>query len=234
MLIAGLVKSTLIDYPGKVSAVIFTQGCNFRCGFCHNPDLIPSSEDSNNKSQISEGEVLDFLEKRVGKLDGVVITGGEPTLQPDLVDFTKKIKALGYCVKLDTNGSAPAILKSLITSHLVDYVAMDIKNSPDRYQETCGYPYSQQIQDSIKLIMDSGVDYEFRTTVLPPYHDDKSMEDLAKQIKGAKKYVIQNFRSEIVYDSKLKNAKSFAEKDLERFKKIAKKYISEVQIRKNI
>lgn len=262
MIITGLIKSTLIDYPGKVAAVVFTQGCNFRCGFCHNPDLIKRSEITKLKSQIPKGtvpfeetsegldpsrenlsphtshlipepEVLNFLATRVGKLDGVVITGGEPTLQADLVDFTKKIKALGYSVKLDTNGSNPKILSKLLTENLVNYVAMDIKNSPDKYQETCGYPFSQQIQDSIKLIMDSGIDYEFRTTVLPAFHDDISIEELVKQIRGAKRYTIQNFRNQTVYDKNLEGAQSFTEEDLKRFKKIAEKYIGEVGIRKN-
>jgi len=234
MTVAGLIKSSLIDYPGKVSAVIFTQGCNFRCGFCHNPDLIPRSKIPNNKFQITTDETLGFLKTRVGKLDGVVITGGEPTIQPDLVEFIKKIKKLGFLVKLDTNGSAPSVLSNLITEQLIDYIAMDVKNSPEKYQETCGYPFSGDIGKSIKLIMDSGIDYEFRTTILPAFHDQKSIEELTQRIKGARKYTLQGFRNGNVLDQKLKNAKSFTRAELLGFKKIVEKYVGEVQIRENI
>ena len=232
MQIAGLVKSSLIDYPGKVSAVIFTQGCNFRCGFCHNASLI-RLEAPNFKSQIPNEEVLNFLKKRLEKLDGVVITGGEPTLQPDLVEFIKKIKKLGFSVKLDTNGSSPTVLNNLITKQLIDYIAMDIKNSSERYQETCGYPFSGNIQESIKLIMDSGIDYEFRTTVLPAFHNKGSVEELIKSIKGAKRYVIQNFRNGNVYNPDLKEAKSFTRAELRALQTIAREYIDDVQVREN-
>jgi pyruvate formate lyase activating enzyme len=224
----------LIDYPGKVAAAIFTQGCNFRCGFCHNADLIPRSEASNNKSQIPEKEVLEFLGKRVGKLDGVVITGGEPTIQPDLPDFIKKVKELGFLVKLDTNGSSPSVLSSLLSDGLLDYVAMDIKNSPNRYQETCGQNFNENITKSIKLIMASGVEYEFRTTVLPAFHDQESIEELARYIKGAKRYTLQGFRSGNVYDAGLEKAESFSRAELGELKSIAGKYVDNVQIRENI
>jgi len=247
MIIAGLIKSSLIDYPGKVAAVVFTQGCNFRCGFCHNADLIPIFANTKSltgslpvqgetlrKKSLPETEVLDFLKTRVGKLDGVVITGGEPTIQPDLVEFIKKIKKLGLLVKLDTNGSAPSVLSNLITEQLIDYIAMDVKNSPEKYQETCGFPFSDQIKESIRIIMDSGIDYEFRTTVLPAFHDKKSIKELAQLIKGARKYTLQGFRNGNVYDPDLKNAKSFTRAELLGFKKIAEKYVDEVQIRENI
>lgn len=233
MQIAGLIKSSLIDYPGKVAAVIFAQGCNFRCGFCHNASLIGLGA-PNSKSLIPTEEVLDFLKKRVGRLDGVVITGGEPTLQSDLAEFIEKIKEMGFAVKLDTNGSNPAVLGNLLTNNLVNFIAMDIKNSPERYEETCGYPFSKQIKESIELIMNSGVDYEFRTTVLPAFHDEKSMKELAQAIKGAKRYTIQNFRNGNVYDHKLIDAKSFSKRELEELKKIAEKYIKDVQVRENV
>lgn len=233
MRIAGLVKSSLIDYPGKVAAVVFTQGCNFRCGFCHNAGLI-RPEAPNPKSQIPELDVLEFLGSRVGKLDGVVITGGEPTIQPDLVEFIKKIKKLGFFVKLDTNGSSPSVISNLYTNNLVNYVAMDIKNSPKRYQETCGADYSEKINESVELITASGVDYEFRTTVLPAFHNKESMEELAKSIKGAKRYVVQNFRNGEVLNASLKGARSFTRVELNELKNIAEKYIDDVQIRENI
>ncbi len=229
MKIAGLIKTSLIDYPGEVAAVVFTQGCNFRCGFCHNPDLIPIAE-----GKITETEVLAFLASRKGKLDGVVITGGEPTLQSDSPDFTKKIKDLGLKVKLDTNGSNPKMLGGLIKGKLVDYVAMDIKNSPDKYQETCGMAFNGNIKESIELIKESGLDYEFRTTVLPKYHNLADFEELGKAIMSAKKYVVQGFRNEITFDKGLKNTSKFAQEDLLKIKKIMQKYVKEVEIRANI
>lgn len=235
MLITGLIKSSLIDYPGKVSAVIFTQGCNFRCGFCHNPDLVPISEIPSSISQVpTEAEVLEFLESRKGKLDGVVITGGEPTLQKDLTEFITKLKGIGYLVKLDTNGSSPSVLKKLITKQLIDYVAMDIKNSPKKYQETCGYPFSKQIAESIKLIMGSDVDYEFRTTVLPHYHKMKDFEEIGKLLKGAKKYTVQGFRDENTLDESLKGAKKFTREELKEIRSVLEKYVEKVDIRDNL
>jgi len=234
MKISGLIKSSLIDYPGKVSAVIFTQGCNFRCGYCHNPSLIPITTNQLSITNYqSDQEVLKFLKLRKGKLDGVVITGGEPTLQADLYEFTKKVKRLGYLVKLDTNGSNPNLLSYLLTNKLINYVAMDIKNSPDKYQETCGYPFSLQIKKSIELIMKSGVDYEFRTTVLPRYHDTQDFEEIGKLLKGAKKYTLQGFRDEVLLDKALKGDKKFTSKELEKIAALLKKYIQEVLVRDN-
>lgn len=235
MVIAGLIRSSLIDYPGKVAVVVFTQGCNFSCGFCHNPDLVPISEEPNSKFQaLNEKKLFEFLESRKGKLDGVVITGGEPTLQRGLVGFIKKVKKMGYLVKLDTNGSNSELLSNLITNKLIDYVAMDIKNSPDKYKKTCGHPFSEQIKKSIELIINSNVNYEFRTTVLPHYHETEDFKEIGKLLKGAKKYTIQGFRDENLLDKKLKGTKKFTRKELGEVQSILEKYIKIVEIRDNL
>ena len=230
MKIAGLVRSSLIDYPGKVAAVVFTQGCNFRCGFCHNPDLIKSE---NKGLEIPETEILEFLKTRVGKLDGVVITGGEPLIQPDIVDFISKIKILGFAVKLDTNGSSPDKLSKLITNKLIDYIAMDIKGPVTKYGQICAYVNTKVIQQSIKTIMDSGLPYEFRTTVLPAYHDEADFIEIGKMIKGSKLYTIQGFRPQITLDPTLKTAASFSELQLRSIADIISPYVEKVVIHPN-
>lgn len=231
MKIAGLVKSSLIDYPGKVAAVVFTQGCNFRCGFCHNPDLIAIS---NQQLAISEEDVLNFLKTRTGKLDGVVITGGEPLIQKDIEDFIRKIKALGFAVKLDTNGSNPRKLSQLINSSQIDYIAMDIKGSLAKYGEICGYLNTKVIQDSIGIIMDSNIDYEFRTTVLPKFHELNDFIEIGKMINKAKQYAIQGFRSQITLDKNLRSAKSFNATELTNIAQIIKPYVQKVVIHDNL
>ena len=172
-MIAGLQKMTLLDYPGKVACTVFLQGCNFACPFCHNSQLLPFD----GEPFMTEEALLSFLEKRRGILDGVCITGGEPTLYPGLEALLRQIKALGYCVKLDTNGSRPAVLKALVEEGLVDYVAMDIKNGPDRYAETAGMSPSllPRIEESMVFLMAGAVDYEFRTTVVAEFHDEISV-----------------------------------------------------------
>ena len=190
MKISGLQKLTLLDYPGKMACTVFTHGCNFRCGFCHNA-LLVTEENSNN---ISEDEFFSFLKKRQGILDGVCISGGEPTLQKDLAEFIEKIKALGYSVKLDTNGSNPTILKKLIDEKLLDYVAMDIKNSPEKYSSTCGCEVDiAHIKESISIIKESDIDHEFRTTTVKEYHSAEDFDAIAEWIQGDSKYFIQHF-----------------------------------------
>jgi pyruvate formate lyase activating enzyme len=175
-MISGLQKMTLLDFPGKVACTVFLQGCNFRCPFCHNSGLLEGNE----PDLMTAEELLDFLKKRQGILDGVCITGGEPTLQPGLPDLLKAIKALGYAVKLDTNGSRPEIMKQLVADGLVDYVAMDIKNSPQRYGETVGVPklHLEGIEESIRFLLSGAVDYELRTTVVAQLHDSASMAQM--------------------------------------------------------
>lgn len=191
MLIGGLQKFSLIDYPKKVAAVIFTQGCNFRCPFCQNPDLVLPERYT---EPIPEEEILSFLKTRQGQLTGVVVTGGEPTIQKDLTDFLRKIKSLGYAVKLDTNGNDPEALKKVLDAKLVDYVAMDIKTSLQRYSEAAGVAVDiKNIERSIEFIVDAGIDYHFRTTLVSKYISNNDLEDISRLLKKAKSYIIQKF-----------------------------------------
>ncbi len=188
---AGLQKLTLLDYPGKLACTVFFPGCNLRCPFCHNASLVLPERP---KPIIPQEELLDFLKGRTGKLDGVCITGGEPTLYRELPDLLKAIKELGFCVKLDTNGTRPEVLKALLEEGLVDYVAMDIKNSPDKYPLTCGgMDFLPQVQESVSLLEQSAVEHEFRTTVLHPYHTPEDMASIGQWLSGTKHYFIQQF-----------------------------------------
>lgn len=178
MHIAGLQKMTLLDFPGKVACTVFLQGCNFRCPFCHNSDLLGKD----GPEGMTDGELLKFLEKRRGLLDGVCITGGEPTLQPELEELIRAIKEMGYAVKLDTNGARPEVLKDLSRKGLLDYVAMDIKNSPEGYGEAVGIPRMDidRVEESIKFLLEGEQPYEFRTTVVAELHDETAMESMGK------------------------------------------------------
>ena len=190
--ISGIQKLTLLDYPEHTACTLFVPGCNFKCPFCHNSELLQSGVEF-----YDEAEIFAFLNKRRGVLEGVCVTGGEPTLYTDLDRFLGKIKDLGYSVKLDTNGFLPDRLKALLDAGLVDYVAMDIKNSPERYAETIGLPPERfditPIEQSIDIIMNRAKDYEFRTTVATELFDDRSIEGAARMIIGAKKYYLQKF-----------------------------------------
>ena len=185
-------KLTLLDYPGQVACTVFLSGCNLRCPYCHNPGLVLPERSSG--PEISESEALAFLEQRKGKLDGVCVTGGEPTLQPELPEFLKKLRDLGYAIKLDTNGTNPGMLERLISDGLLDYAAMDIKNSPLRYAETCGgSDVLSKVRESAALLLYGTADYEFRTTVCKPLHTEKEMEEIGIWLKGAKRYFLQPF-----------------------------------------
>lgn len=220
MFFAGFQKLTLLDYPEKVACILFTMGCNFRCPFCHNASLVRAEE----KPQITEEEVLAFLKKRQGILEGVCISGGEPLLYDGLGDFIRKVKALGYSVKLDTNGSFPERLKTLVREGLVDYVAMDIKNSFESYDKTTGIKTAlNNIKESIDFLMTGEVEYEFRTTLVKELHTPEDMESIGKMIKGAKRYFLQNFVDS--GDVLCENMHPFTEEELENMKEIAKKYV---------
>ncbi len=188
----GMQKMTLLDYPGYVACTLFTGGCNFRCPFCHNALLVLDLDEN---YTIPEEEVLAFLKKRQGLLDGVCVTGGEPLINKDIGDFLSKVKELGFKIKLDTNGTNPALLKELVSQKLVDYVAVDIKNSPEKYAETVGLKSFDMstINETVNFLMSGCVDYEFRTTVTKQFHTEKSMEEAARFIRGAKRYFLQNF-----------------------------------------
>ncbi len=230
MIITGFQKSTLLDYPGKVSALIFTYGCNLRCQYCHNPELV--IQKCLKKNIIEEETVISFLKERKGLLDALVITGGEPTLQHDLIPFIKKVKRLGYIVKLDTNGTDSKIVKDILDLDIVDYWAMDVKYEEELYKQNLinSIPYSE-IQNSIKEIMKRGKDYEFRTTYVKGLHTLKSAEGIGKLVKGAKRYYIQNFRPGKTINPSLNFSNSFTEDELIQIKKVMNKYVKDVEIR---
>lgn len=228
--ISGFEKSTLLDYPGKISAVVFTHGCNLRCSYCHNPELVIESFD---KSRAwTEEYILKFLKKRIGKLDGVVITGGEPLIQKGLGEFIKRIKDMGFLVKLDSNGLMPKKLEDVILEGNVDCIAMDVKYPKEGYETFSGIKnIVDKISQSIDIIMNSGLDYEFRTTYVKGIHDNNSVEEISKMIKGSSNYYIQNFRPGKTIDPTLSSQNSFTEAELDVFKHIASKYIEHVEVR---
>lgn len=191
MVICGIQKLTLLDYPGKVACTIFTGGCNFRCPFCHNRDLVTGEAEKT----VAGEEIFRFLKKRQGILEGVCISGGEPLLQPDLEEFIREVRSLGYCVKLDTNGSLPDRLEYLAGQGLLDYVAMDLKNSPEHYGRTAGAPLCdvERIDRSIRLLMGGDIPYEFRTTVVREFHQRADFEAMGKWIEGADQHFLQQF-----------------------------------------
>ena len=191
MKIYGLQKMTLLDYPGHVACTVFLNACDFRCPFCHNYELACSTS----PAVMEEEELLAFLKKRTGLLDGVAVTGGEPCLHKDLPELLQKIKAMGFGVKLDTNGYHPAMLEKLLNEGLVDYVAMDIKNSPDKYAETCGVKAvdMEKIRTCIRLLMTAGIPYEFRTTTVDELHEPEDFTQIGELIKGAEHFYIQVF-----------------------------------------
>ncbi len=225
---SGWEKLSLVDFDGRVATTLFTAGCPFRCPFCHNKALVIHPELA---PTIPWEEIVSYLKKRQGMLEGVAITGGEPTLMNDLEQKIAEIKSLGYLVKLDSNGCHPKILKKLIDAKLIDYVAMDIKNCPERYGETIGLPNYDltPIKESIEILMTSGIDYEFRTTVVKEFHDDASMEKLVSWIAGAKRYFLQRFvASEHCIEEGLH---PIQKEDAERFLEIAKKKIPQAALR---
>ena len=189
MMISGLQKLTLLDFPQKVACTVFLGGCNLRCPFCQNGEILDGRT-----AGMTEDDFFAFLKKRQKILDGVCVSGGEPLLHEGIFSFIEKIRALGYAVKLDTNGTFPVRLKRLVQEKLIDYVAMDIKNSSQRYAETCGgVDILSKVQESVLLLQDSPTDYEFRTTVCKPLHTEKEMEEIGRWLKGAKRYFLQPF-----------------------------------------
>ncbi|WP_105618902.1 anaerobic ribonucleoside-triphosphate reductase activating protein [Vallitalea okinawensis] len=193
MNIQGFIKTSLLDFPGNIASTVFTSGCNFNCPFCHNPSLIL---DEGSDEIIQTDVILAHLKKRQGLIDGVCITGGEATLQKNLLPFIREVKKLGMKVKLDTNGYSPSILQNLIEDNLVDYIAMDIKNSPSKYAKTCGLKaldYSK-IKESIQLIKASGISHEFRTTIMKDLHDLEDLEAISEEINGCDRFCLQQYR----------------------------------------
>lgn len=232
MKIGGYQKLTLIDYPGKIATTVFTVGCSFKCPFCHNPELVIKSEFL--PWEGVEEEFFQHLEKRKGKLDGVCITGGEPTIQPDIIEFIEKIKNMGYLVKLDTNGTRPDVLKKLYDLKLLDFVATDIKNAPERYNDTVGLKANMEnVKKSVAMIMNSGVPYEFRTTVVPGIHREKDFDAIADWIDGADAYYLQEYRSGKTIDKNMSKIVANKSIDLEKIGSKISKRFKKFGIRRN-
>ena len=216
MYIGGFQKFSLIDYTDHICAIVFTVGCGFDCPYCHNPELRGLDKGA---KLIPEKEVLDFLKERVGKLEAVTITGGEPTLQPDLLDFIAKIKAMGYLVKLDSNGSNPHILKEVIDKKLADYIAMDVKAPLEKYQEVVRKKFDvEKIKESIGIIMRSDIDYEFRTTIVKSQLSKDDIFKIVDLIKGAKAYYLQKFIPNKTNDPAFMQAETYTDKEFEELK----------------
>lgn len=228
MIILGFQKLTLLDFPNKVACTIFTGGCNFRCPFCHNALLVTEIDLS---TAYRESEVLDYIASRKGLLDGVAITGGEPLLQNDIKPFIQKIKEMGFAVKLDTNGSFPDKLRELVNEKLVDYVAMDIKNSKEKYAETIGLNgYDlKNIEESVAFLKEGHVPYEFRTTIVKEFHTVEDVGNIAAWLSGAENYFLQNFEDSgnLIKD----NLHAHEKATLEKMRETAGKVLKNVQIR---
>jgi len=227
MIIKGLQKQTIIDYPGKVACTIFTFGCNFRCSYCHNPELVIDD----GRTEIKKEEILEFLKNRKDFLDGVCITGGEPTLNKDLPEFISRIKKLGFLVKLDTNGTNPKILEELIEKKLVDYIAMDIKAPLEFYENTTNVKVNKNdILKGVDLIKKMG-EYEFRITVVPGLFNEKYAKSIGEWLKGSKRFYIQQFRGIKTLDRKFVDKKPFSKEELINFCNILKPYFKTCEIR---
>lgn len=228
MKISGLQKLTLLDYPGHIACTIFTSGCNYRCPFCHNASLVIHA---NSQPIIEESEVIEFLKKRIGILQGVCITGGEPTLQTGLIPFIEQIKSMGYLVKLDTNGNNYEIVKKLITENRIDYIAMDIKNSKDKYEVTAGTRFFDisEVEKSSSLLLEGRIPYEFRTTLVKEYHTEEDLRSIGDWLKGADKYFLQTFQDS--GDIIASNLHGFSVQELIYFRDLLFPYFKSIELR---
>lgn len=223
MKIGGVQKLSLVDYPGKTCAALFTIGCNMRCGYCHNPELVLPERYAD---AIPEDEILLFLESRVGKLQGVTISGGEPTLHEDLPEFIRKVKALGFLVKLDTNGTNPAMLERLYDEQLLDYVAMDIKGTLETYQEVVAYPIDiDAIAKTIALMKQSGVDHEFRTTVVKSQISWSDFDKIGELVRGAPRFALQRFRPGRTLNPRFRRETTYSDDEFEFLRQKMEQYV---------
>ena len=236
MLLGGIQKFTLLDYPGKIACTIFTVGCNFRCPFCHNSELVLPDK-IKETDIIPEDDFFGFLERKKGLLEGVVICGGEPTVHKDLLRFTKKIKEMGFAVKLDTNGSNPEVLKKMLDDSLIDYVAMDIKAPKEKYYLLAGLPQRdnnelvKNIENSISLLQKSKINYEFRTTLVPNFLDKKDILNIAQWIKGARLYVLQGFKPKNTLDPELEKLIPYTDEYFQKVKKEVEPFLGKCVVR---
>ena len=229
MKIGGLQKVSLIDYPGEISSIIFLQGCNFKCPYCHNPELVDSKLFG---PCLQEKDVLEFLKTRIGKIDAVTITGGEPTIQNDLIPFIKRIKKMGFAVKLDSNGSRPEVIQKLLSEKLLDFIAMDIKAPLTKYEKIVRVPLkTDSIKESIKIILKAKIPHEFRTTVVQSLVTESDILKIAKLISGARRYTLQKFVPAKTLDKKYLKEKPFSDDELEKIRKRLEKEIPIVKVR---
>ena len=229
MKIGGLQKVSLIDYPGEISSIIFLQGCNFKCPYCHNPELVDSKLFG---PCLQEKDVLEFLKTRIGKIDAVTITGGEPTIQNDLTPFIKRIKKMGFAVKLDSNGSRPEVIQKLLSEKLLDFIAMDIKAPLEKYEKIVRVLLkTDSIKESIKIILKAKIPHEFRTTVVKSLHSENDILKIAQLISGARQYTLQKFVPAKTLDKKYLKAKPFSVDELEKIRKRLEKEIPIVKVR---
>ncbi len=233
MLLSGITKLTLLDFPEKTACIVFTAGCNFRCGYCHNPEFVlPERLKEIEKGFIPEDVFFRFLERRKSLLQGVVVTGGEPTLHPDLEEFIAKIRAMGYEVKLDTNGNRPDVLRRLIENGLVQYVAMDFKTSFGCYPTLSGLGASAAaVEESFHLLKEGTLPYEFRTTLVREIHTEEVLEEMKLSLKGVSRYFLQPFRNEIVLDPKFETMSAFSEGEMESLAEYFAPVVGEIGIR---
>ncbi len=229
MKIGNIQKTSLIEFPGLICCIIFTQGCNFRCHYCHNPELVLPEKF---RDTIDEKFLFDFLERRKKYLEGVTITGGEPSIQPDIIESIKKIKSMGYKIKFDTNGSKPEIIEKLLKENLIDYISMDIKGPLEKYNEIVGIDVEiEKIINSINLLKESKINYEFRTTVVKSQLEINDFEKIGKLIKGAKKYYIQKFVPSKLVNEEFKKEETYTDIEFEKIKEVMEKYVNFCGIR---
>lgn len=228
MIFGGFEKCTLVDYPGKVACMVYTIGCNFRCPYCHNPELI----DETVEVTLSEATILDFLDTRRELLDGVVITGGEPTMHEELPVFMRRIKDKGFLVKLDTNGTNPKMLQQVIDEGLVDYIAMDIKSPLETYSQTVARPVDvESIRESIRILLSSPVPYEFRTTVVKSLLSPEDLKRIGEAIRGAKNYYLQKFVPTKILNPQFKRKVTYTDEEFEEFRSMMSNYVETCNIR---
>lgn len=227
MVLGGLEKFTLIDYPGKIACLVYTVGCNFRCPYCHNPELVDETA-----ARLPEREVFDFLRARKGMLEGVVVTGGEPTVHGDLLEFLARVKAEGYLVKLDTNGTNPRMLREAIGRGLVDYVAMDVKAPLAGYLRTVARPVDvSAIRESIGILLSSPVEYEFRTTVVKSLLSPEDLEEIGREIRGAKRYFLQRFVPTKILNPQFRRKTTYGDGEMEAIRGTLSRYVDHCGIR---
>ncbi|MCM8771761.1 MAG: anaerobic ribonucleoside-triphosphate reductase activating protein [Candidatus Omnitrophica bacterium] len=229
MRIGAIQKTSLIEFPGLISCIVFTQGCNFRCHYCHNPELVLPE---NFKEIIPEKDFFSFLQKRKKYLEGVCLTGGEPLIQSDIIEFVKKIKDMNFKVKIDTNGSNPEILEELLKNNLIDYVSMDLKGPYEKYKLITGVDVDiEKIKNSVELIKNSNIDYEFRTTVVRTQISLEDFEKIGEIIKGAKKYVLQRFIPSKLVNPEFLKEKTYSDEEFEKIRELMKKYANFCEVR---